>query len=73
MVAQWAMLLTELAKHLLSMNLIKAEFLQWELKTSILQLQLISTTILVQWGHSPGGRVDDEAVAADDEGEASWK
>ena len=29
--------------------------------------------VLVQWGHSPERWVDEEAVAADDEGEASWK
>ena len=27
---------------------------------------------VMDWGHSPGGRVDDEAVSADDEGEAYW-
>ena len=26
-----------------------------------------------RWGHSPGGRVDDEAVGADGEGETSRK
>ena len=44
---QQATRLTELAKHLLAMNLIKAEFLQWELKTFILQLQLTTTTLSV--------------------------
>ena len=33
MVAQWAMRLTELAKHLLAMNLIKVESPQWKLIT----------------------------------------
>ena len=28
---------------------------------------------IFRWGHSPGVRVDDEAVSADNEGEASWK
>ena len=29
--------------------------------------------VVMDGGHSPDGRVDDEAVAADDKGEAYWK
>ena len=32
-----------------------------------------SHKVLVWRGHSPGVRVDDEAVVADDEGKSSWK
>ena len=36
-------------------------------------LTLATFSKIVWWGPSPGGRVDDEVVVADDEGEASWK